>query len=148
MQNENFTAKLLVDQNPEQVYNVINNVREWWTGEPGVEGNTRQVGDEFTYRFRDIHYSKQKLLELIPGKKIVWLVTDSNLSFIKDKGEWTGTQIKFEIFGGDGHRKNSKTEVRFTHEGLNPGRECYKDCSNAWRSYINSSLKKFITKTE
>lgn len=147
MQNENFTAKLLVDQNPEQVYNVINNVREWWTGEPGVEGDTGRVGDEFTYRFGDIHYSKQKLLELIPGKKIVWLVIDSNLNFIKDKSEWTGTQIKFEIFGGVGHGKNNKTEVRFTHEGLTPGRECYKDCSNAWSSYINSSLKKFITKT-
>ena len=148
MQNQNFTATLLVDQTPEQVYNVINNVQEWWTGEPGVEGNTRQVGEEFTYRFRDIHYSKQKLLELIPDKKIVWLVTESNLNFIKDKSEWTGTQIKFEIFGGNGHRKDNKTEVRFTHEGLTPTIECYKDCSTAWSSYINSSLKKFITNSK
>ena len=66
-------------------------------GEPGVEGSADKVGDEFTYRYKDIHYSKQRVTELIPGKKIVWLVTESNLNFIKDKQEWTGTKISFDI---------------------------------------------------
>ena len=145
MQNQNFTATILVDQPPQEAFNAINNVREWWTGEPGVEGSTDKLGDEFIYRYKDLHYSKQKVTELIPGKKVVWLVTDSKLNFIKDKNEWTGTKISFEISDPDSDREN-KTQIRFTHVGLVPGIECYGDCSNAWSSYINSSLRNFIAK--
>ena len=140
MQNQSFTITVLVDQSPNQVFEFINNVREWWTGKPGVEGNTHQVGDEFTYRYGNLHYSKQKVVELVPGKKIVWLVTESNLSFIDNKDEWTGTRITFDIFD----RNNNKTEIVFTHVGLVPAIECYNDCSNARSSYVNNSLKKFI----
>ena len=143
MQNQNFTVTLLVDQTPAEVFNAINNVSGWWTGEPGVEGSTNKIGDEFTYRYKDIHYSKQKVTELVPGKEIVWLVTDSQLNFVEDKSEWTGTKIIFEI-----SEKDNKTQLRFTHEGLVPGGECYNDCSNAWSSYINGSLKTFITKAK
>jgi Activator of Hsp90 ATPase homolog 1-like protein len=136
-----FTTTILVDQTPQEAFNAINNVRGWWTGEPGAEGNTDKLGDEFTYRYKDIHYSKQKITELIPGKRIVWLVTDSKLNFTRDKSEWTGTKISFEIAG-----RGDKTEIRFTHIGLAPDIECYSDCSNAWSSYINSSLQNFITK--
>jgi hypothetical protein len=142
MSKSDLTFTLLVDETPEEVFAAINNVRGWWTGEPGVEGSTEKLGDEFTYRYQKIHYSKQKITELIPGKKVVWLITDSSLSFIEDKTEWNGTKITFDI-----SKKGDKTEVRFTHVGLVPGVECYNDCSNAWGSYINNSLRELITKT-
>src|SRR4030095_14038134 len=140
MSTLDFTTTFLVDQTPKEVFNAINNVREWWTGEPGIEGSTDKLDDEFTYRYKDLHYSKQKITELTPGKKIVWLITDSKLNFIKDKSEWTGTRISFEI-----SEKNNKTQIRFTHVGLVPGIECYSDCSNAWGQYIQQSLLKLIT---
>ena len=143
MATKDFTTNILVDQTPQEAFNIINNVRGWWTGEPGVDGNTDKLGDEFTYRYGNIHYSKQKVTELIPGKKVVWLVTDSELNFIKNKSEWTGTKIIFEIA-----KKGDKTEVRFTHMGLVPEVECYGDCSNAWSSYIKNSLRNFITKNK
>jgi len=143
MATKDFTTTILVDQTPEEAFNAINKVRGWWTGEPGVEGNTDKLGDEFTYGYKDLHYSKQKVTELIPGKKIVWLITDSKLNFTKDKTEWTGTSIIFDI-----SEKNNKTQIRFTHVGLVPAFECYGDCSNAWSSYINDSLWSFITKSK
>lgn len=140
MDNQSFTTSFLVGQTPEEAYAAINRVREWWTGEPGVEGSTDKLGDEFTYRYGDIHYSKQKVTELIPGQKIVWRVIDSNLSFIKDTGEWNGTTITFEIT-----KQGEQTQIRFTHLGLVPEIECFNDCSEGWTYYVEDSLMNFIT---
>ncbi len=120
-----------------EAFNAINNVRAWWHGD--IEGNTEKLNDEFTYTHKPHHYSKHKLTEVIPGKKVVWLITESQLNFVKDKTEWTGTKIVFDITEKDG-----QTEVRFTHYGLSPALECFGGCSNAWSSYINNSLRKFI----
>jgi len=137
MNAQNFTTTFTVDQTPQEAFAAINNVRGWWSGE--IEGGTGKLGDEFTYRYQDLHYSKQKLTELIPGKKVVWLVSDARLNFTKDKSEWTGTEITFEI-----SEKGGKTEIRFTHLGLVPEAECFNACSNAWGFYINGSLRSLI----
>jgi hypothetical protein len=141
MSNKNYTTTFTVDQSPEAVFAAINNVRGWWSGEPGVEGSTDKLGDEFTYRYEDVHYSKQKVTELIPGKKVVWHVVDANLNFTQDKTEWKGTNIAFDIA-----KKGDKTEVRFTHLGLVPEFECFDECSSAWGGYVDGSLRSLITK--
>ena len=137
MNNQDFTTSLLVDQTPKDAFEAINNVRGWWT--EGVEGNTEKLNDEFSVQFWDVHYSMQKLIEVVPYTKIAWLITDSKLTFIRDHTEWTGTKIIFDIT-----TKGAQTEVRFTHIGLVPQGECYQDCSNDWNGYINS-LKNLIT---
>jgi hypothetical protein len=135
---QNYNTSFTVDETPEKVFAAINNVRGWWSG--NIEGNTAKLGDEWTYRYEDVHYSKQKITESIPGKKVVWLVLDSSLNFIEDKTEWNGTKITFDIA-----KKGDKTEVQFAHLGLTPEVECYDACSSAWGGYVNSSLRKLIT---
>jgi hypothetical protein len=139
LKSQNYTTTFTVDQTPEEAYAAINDVRGWWSG--NIEGSTNKLGDEWTYRYKDIHYSKQKITELIPGKKVVWHVLDSYLNFIEDKTEWNGTKIAFDI-----SKKGNKTEVRFSHMGLTPEVECYDACANAWGGYVNSSLRNLISK--
>ncbi len=138
MKKQNFTTTLTVGQTPEEAFAAINNVRGWWSGE--IEGGTDKLGAEFTYRYKDVHRSKQKITEFIPGKKVVWHVLESHLSFVEHNSEWNDTDIIFDI-----SEKEGKTEVCFTHLGLVPQYECYGSCSNAWGTLINGNLRKLIS---
>jgi hypothetical protein len=132
-----FATVLLVNQTPAQVFQAINNVGGWWT--TTFEGHPQQHGGVFTVRFGET-YITCKIVELIAGKKIVWLVTDCNKPWLKDKKEWKGTTISWEISG-----KGDITEISFRHVGLVPGIECFEVCSNAWGSYIHNSLLSLIS---
>lgn len=137
MATADFTIDLEVNQAPQEVFESINNVRAWWS--EVLEGSSDKLHDEFVYRHEDLHYSRQRLEELVPGKKVVWLVTDSHLSFVANGAEWTGTRIVFEIAEKDG-----KTKLHFKHQGLVPSTECYGACSNGWSYYIHQSLLPLI----
>jgi len=134
---QNYTTTFTVDRTPDEVFAAINNIRGWWSGE--IQGDPGRLGAEFSYRVPGVHYSKQKVTEYVPGKKIVWHVTDADLAFVKDKAEWKGTDIVFELI-----KKGGETELHFTHEGLIPLIECYRNCSDAWRSLVAGNLRKLI----
>lgn len=136
--SKELSITLLVDQTPEEVFNAINNVSEWWGA--GIEGNSEKIGNEFIYRHKELHYSVQKIVELIPGKKVVWLITDSSLSFIDKKDEWTNTKVCFDI-----SKKDNKTQIVFTHIGLIPECECFDACAGGWGYYVGESLFQLIT---
>lgn len=138
MNNQNYTLSLAVNQSPEEVFDAINNVRGWWSGD--IKGETDKLGAEFTYRHEDVHRSTHQITEFAPGKKVVWHTTNSRLNFVRDKTEWTGTDVVFEIT-----RQGDQTELHFTHVGLVPAIQCYGDCSGAWGYYIGESLRSLIT---
>jgi hypothetical protein len=143
MKNKNFTTIFESDQTPEEVFNAVRNVREWWSGyySEDITGDTKELNDEFSFRAGDgAHYSKQKLVEVVPNKKIVWLITDSKLDFIKRKDEWIGTKVIFGISA-----KGNKTHLTFTHDGLMPEIECYDSCAPAWSQYLQNKLLPLIT---
>ena len=138
MNTPDFTTTILVDQTPAQAFDAINNVRGWWSEE--IKGDTDKLNAEFTYHYKDVHISKMRIIEFIPGKKVVWLVLDNYFNFTKDKSEWKGNKIIFEIA-----EKDNKTQLQFTQEGLVPGYECYEVCNDAWSNYIKNSLRSLVT---
>ena len=130
MKDNSFTTTITVDQTPEQAFAAINDPRRWWS--EAIEGPTDAVGGEFTFKYKDVHFSKQQVTELVPGRRVVWTVTDSALQFVDHKDEWTGTKLVFEIA-----RKDDKTEVTFRHEGLVPEFDCYEACSKGWTHLLH-----------
>jgi hypothetical protein len=132
-----YATSFTVPQSAGEVFAAINNVRGWWSGD--IEGSTDVFGAEFTYRYQEVHRSKQRITEFVPGKRVAWHVLDGYLNFTNDKTEWTGTDITFDI-----SPTGSGTQVRFAHVGLVPQFECFESCSSAWSFYINSSLRNLI----
>ncbi len=141
MENKSFTATIEVSKSPQDVFShITNDVAKWWGGNDLV-GSSKKLNDEFIIHHPGAHYSKQKLVELIPNEKMVWLVTESTLHWLqKDKHEWENTKIIFEITA-----KGDKTVLHFTHEGLVPEKECYVLCHEGWNRVIKDYLFYFIT---
>lgn len=133
-----FTRTLTTSKTPAEVFQTVLEIRNWWSGlfAETFEGQSAQLNDEFTFSAGGgAHYSKQKLVELIPNQKLVWEVVDSKLNFLKKQNEWTGTKLVFEI-----SESGAQTILRFTHEGLTPASECYDNCSPAWSQYFHDKL--------
>ena len=134
---KNYSTSFSVAQTPEEVFAAILNPRGWW-GE-GIKGATDKVGGSFVYRHGPIHVSTQTITELVPGKKVVWKISKSNLSFVEKTSEWDGTEVIFEIA-----KTGKKTKLTITHAGLVPQFQCFEGCSEGWNYYLNDSLKPFI----
>lgn len=137
--DENLTLTYTVPQTPQEVFEAIRDVRSWWS--LGIRGPTADVGDEFDYRHEDLHTSRQRVIESVPGRTIVWRVLDANLSFAEKPNEWKGTAIRFEL-----EPTAEGTKIRFTHEGLGPSCDCYGACEKGWGLYVGESLRARITR--
>ncbi|MPR34639.1 SRPBCC family protein [Salmonirosea aquatica] len=137
---ESFEYSFESSKSPEEVFQVLMEIDQWWSGLHGetIAGESQKLNDEFAFRAgKGAHYSKQKLIEFLPNKRIGWQVLESNLSFLKDSSEWTDTKIGFDI-----SEKEHGTLVTFTHEGLVPQFECYTSCAGAWTKYMENLEEK------
>jgi len=140
MATKNYTFSFETSETPKNIYEMLLDIPKWWSGLFGevITGKSQNIGDEFSFRAGDgMHYSKQKLIELVPDKKITWQVTESKLTFLKKQDEWVGTKIGFDI-----SKEGNKTHVTFTHQGLVPDIECYDSCTDAWTQYLKNLSKK------
>jgi hypothetical protein len=138
MEKNDFTSSITAKISAKEAIKKISNVREWW----GVSftGDSKNQNDQFTIKMGGDSFFDFTVTELISGKRLVWLVTDCNMPWYSDKKEWARTRLIFDL-----REQNGMTELKFTHEGLTPDVECYKDCEPGWTHWIQTSLFSYLT---
>lgn len=137
MKNQNYKKNFTLNVTPKVAFENILKVNDWWTS--SFKGSARNVNDEFNVTFGKTTVDF-KVIESLPYKKLVWLITDCYLDWLENKTEWKGTSIVWNI-----SEKNKITKIEMTHVGLTPGIECYKDCESGWNQYVGESLPSLIT---
>lgn len=136
----NYSYSFTTSKSPKEIFELLLNIEKWWSGvyEETIIGNSKKINDEFSFSAGGgMHFTKQKMIDLIPNKKIIWQVIDSNLVFLNNPKEWESTKLIFDIL-----ETENGTRVIFTHEGLTPQIECYDQCTNAWAQYLNNLKNK------
>lgn len=130
----NFTTSIPTNIAAEEAIKKIGNVTGWW--EVTATGSADKQGDTFAVKMSGDSYFNIKVDE-IGARRVVWLVTGCHMPWYKDKTEWTGTKMIFELNGDT---------LTFTHEGITPEVECYNDCKKGWTQFIGTNLKNQITR--
>jgi len=138
MSKHDFTSSISAKISATEAIKRIGNVPEWW----GItfSGSSEKQHDTFIVKMGGDSFFDFTVAELIPGKRIVWLVTDCNMPWYSDKKEWTNTKLIFDLIENKG-----VTELQFTHEGLTPDVACYADCAPGWTHWIKTSLFSYFT---
>lgn len=134
---KDYSTVIEVTNTSNDVYTAINNVPRWWT--ENFEGDSKKLNGEFTVTFGET-FIKLKVVELVVNYTVVWEVIDCYKHFLKNKKEWVGTRIRFDIV----NEGNEKAKLTFTHVGLTSPLECYEICCDAWNGYLGGSLKSLI----
>ncbi|HVV02932.1 MAG TPA: SRPBCC domain-containing protein [Puia sp.] len=133
-----FNSSISMEISADEAIKKISHVPEWW----GVTftGSAEKQGDKFTVTMTGDSFFHFTVTELIPGRRMVWLVTDCHMPWYSDKQEWKNTRLIFDL-----QENNGVTDLTFTHEGLTPNVECYKDCETGWTHWIRTSLCSYLT---
>ncbi len=104
----------------------------WWT--TGTQGDSK-VGGALKFRFssdgKEIGGFDMKVLELEPGKRVLWRV-------VEGPAEWIGTKIGFEL-----KQEGDYAVVLFKHEGWREAAEFMYHCGTKWAIFL-MSLKSLV----
>lgn len=104
-----YTVEMEIAKSPKDVFNHLINLKKWWPED--FEGEDIKLNSEFALGIGDSHYSKSKVIEFIPGKKLAWLTTESIRK--TDNFQWTGTKMIFELTP-----KDANIILKFTYDGV------------------------------
>ena len=131
-----YTTSIEVAKSTNDVFNhILHDVAKFWPED--FQGESSKLSDEFIFTSGGgSHYSKNKVVELLPNKKVVWLVTESIRK--TDNFDWTGTRMIFEF-----RAKGDHTLLEFTYDGIIIEGE-YDRLVQICDMVINEMLYKFI----
>jgi hypothetical protein len=132
-----YHATITASVSPAEAFQDICEVSAWWA--KNFKGSAKKKGDLFTVSFGET-FVDFSIKDLISDKMVVWEVVDCNLHWLKDKKEWKGTEIVWELSSSNG-----STRIDMTHIGLVPEVECYDACETGWNHHIKDSLFKLLT---
>ena len=108
MQHKTYIVEIEIHKFSDDVFKKLIDLAKWWPEE--FEGENARLNNEFVLRTGDSHYSKNKVIEFVAGKKFAWLTTDSIRK--TDNYDWTGTKFIFELTPSD-----DNTVLKFTYDG-------------------------------
>jgi uncharacterized protein YndB with AHSA1/START domain len=93
-------------------------LRGWWTADAVADEKTGGKA-EFGFGKRETIF-RMKIVELLPGKRVVWTCHGDN-------PEWNGTTLTWDIASESG-----VTVLRFTQSGWKAMTEMYAICNSSW----------------
>ena len=134
--SKDYRCHIEAPVDPETALKGITDVQHWWA--KNFEGSAARPGDIFTVRFGTT-FVTFLIAELVPGRKIVWQVTDCFLPWLQDKTEWLHTKCVWEL-----ELSGGVVQINFTHIGLAPEVECYESCRKGWDQHIKGSLQSLL----
>ena len=105
----NYSVEIEVAKSPTEVFNHLINLKKWYP--ENFDGEEIKLNSEFVFTTGDSHYSKNKVIEFVPEKKLVWIATESIRK--TDGFDWTGTKMIFELTP-----KGDNTLLKFTYDGF------------------------------
>ncbi|HEV7976975.1 SRPBCC domain-containing protein [Amycolatopsis sp.] len=100
----------------------------WWTTDTRGDGD--DVGGVLRFRFGAGGFD-MKVLELVPGERVLWEVVDG-------PEEWIGTRVDWSLEQVDDY-----TVILFKHQGWKEPVEFMHHCSTKWAVFL-LSLKSLI----
>ena len=136
MKKAHFNYRFSVDKTPGEVFDKICLVSKWWTTE--IDGVIEKLHDEFIVHFGE-SFVQMEVVQIVPEKKMSWLVKNCFWAFLQRKNEWNDTFIIWDVYV-----TKNLTQVSMTHIGLHPGKECFDICKEGWGLYAGNSLHRFI----
>ena len=123
--------KIDVKSSPLSTYDALT-TREglsgWWTND--TQGDSK-VGGTLAFRFGTRGGFDMKVLELRPGRRVLWQV-------VEGPEEWVGTKISFEL-----KPQGDYTTILFKHQGWREPVEFMHHCSTKWGVFL-MSLKSLL----
>jgi hypothetical protein len=135
IKNHTCTVAIQVAKSPDEVFNHVIELSKWWPED--FEGESIKADSEFVLTIGDEHYSKNKVVEFIPNKKVVWLTTESIRK--SDNYDWTGTKMIIELTP-----EGNNTLIKYTYDGVVLENEIER-LKQICDMVIKESLYKFLT---
>ncbi len=104
-----YSVEIELDKSPEDVFSHLVKLDKWWPEH--FDGEPIQLNSEFVFTTGDNHYSKNKVIEFVPNKKLAWITLESIRK--SDSYDWSGTKFIFDITSS-----GNKSKLKFTYDGL------------------------------
>ncbi len=130
MNTQDFHKSITTTVSAEEAFQKISSPSTWWSA--NIKGSAKHLNDVFAMLTERDTVTLQ-VVEVVPNKKLVWLVTDCQMLWLRDTTEWKNTHIVFEISEG-----KQQTRIDMMHVGLVPGVECYNVCEPGWNRHLNN----------